>query len=79
MSNQKTVLNAQTITTANAATHEKKAVFQTSDIMSMFGISRATVWRWIKDGTLPAPIKMGARLNVWRVADIDAFVSKMGA
>ncbi len=74
----KTVLKAQTTTAASVATHEKKAVFQSSDIMRMFGISRATVWRWVRNGTLPKPVKMGTQLNVWKPEQIEAFVSKLG-
>jgi predicted DNA-binding transcriptional regulator AlpA len=70
---------AQTITATQVAIYEKKAVYQSSDIMRMFGISRATVWRWVKNGTLPAPVKFGTRLNVWKPDQIEDFVAKLGA
>jgi predicted DNA-binding transcriptional regulator AlpA len=72
-----TVLSAQTITATQVATN-KKAVYQSADIMTMFGISRATVWRWVKNGTLPKPVKFGTRLNVWKPEQIEDFVAKLG-
>jgi predicted DNA-binding transcriptional regulator AlpA len=79
MAKKDTVLSAQTTTATRVAVHEKKAVYQSSDIMTMFGISRATLWRWVKNGTLPAPVKFGARLNVWKPDQIEDFIAKLGA
>jgi predicted DNA-binding transcriptional regulator AlpA len=73
------VLDAQIIAATQIANHSKKAVFLSSDIMCMFGISRATLWRWVKNGTLPAPVKFGTRLNVWKPEQISIFVEKLGA
>jgi len=33
-------------------------------------VSRSTWWAGIKDGRFPKPVKLGARITVWRVADI---------
>jgi predicted DNA-binding transcriptional regulator AlpA len=78
MAKKATVLSAQTITAAQITTN-KKAVYQSADIMKMLGISRATVWRWVKNGTLPKPVKFGTRLNVWKPEQIEDFVAKLGA
>jgi predicted DNA-binding transcriptional regulator AlpA len=79
MAKKDTVLSAQTTTATRVAIYEKKAVYQSSDIMTMFGISRATLWRWVKNGTLPAPVKFGTRLNVWKPEQIENFIAKLGA
>lgn len=34
-------------------------------------ISDVTLWRWVRDGKLPKPIKVGKR-NFWRKSEIDA-------
>ena len=34
------------------------------------GVSRATVWRWVKAGYLPAPVKIGPNSTAWRVGDL---------
>ena len=39
-------------------------------------VSRATFWRYVKLGMLPRGIRLTPRCTVWRVADIEAFVSR---
>jgi excisionase family DNA binding protein len=29
------------------------------EVAAMFGVSRATIWRRVQDGTLPQPVKIG--------------------
>ena len=33
-------------------------------------ISKSTWWAGVKDGRFPKPLKLGARVTVWRVEDI---------
>lgn len=42
------------------------------------GISRTTVWRYIKTGMIPQPIKLGGRTCTWRVGDLREALKKMG-
>lgn len=35
-------------------------------------VSKSTWWAGVKDGRFPKPIKLGARVTVWRVEDIRA-------
>ena len=44
----------------------------TEDVTDALGVSRTTVWRLVKAGTLPAPIKLGPQCNRWRESDIEA-------
>jgi predicted DNA-binding transcriptional regulator AlpA len=53
-------------------------IYKSEDIMDVLGISRATLWRWVKNGTLPAPGKLG-KLNVWNTEVIEKFIAKLGA
>ncbi len=32
--------------------------------------SAATLWRKVKDGTFPQPIKLSKRVTVWRMGDV---------
>ncbi|WP_425283632.1 helix-turn-helix transcriptional regulator [Jannaschia faecimaris] len=46
-----------------------------TDVAQMLGIHRSTVWRWAKDGRLPAPIRpLRARIARWRVEEIEAAI-----
>jgi prophage regulatory protein len=37
-------------------------------------VSKSTWWAGIKDGRFPKPVKLGARITVWRVADIRSLI-----
>ena len=39
-------------------------------LMALYGLSKATIYRFIKDGIIPAPIKLTGRTSVWIVGDI---------
>jgi len=42
-------------------------------------ISVSTVWRWVKQGVLPKPLKLTRRTTVWRADDVDAAIEKMAS
>ena len=42
------------------------------------GISDMTLWRWVRDGKFPAPIKFNGR-NYWRRADARIDAQRIGA
>lgn len=37
-------------------------------------ISHATLWRKVKDGSFPAPVKLSPRVTAWRVEDVRAWL-----
>jgi predicted DNA-binding transcriptional regulator AlpA len=42
-------------------------------------ISRATIFRWVKDGRFPRPKRLGPRVIAWLAADVDDWVKKSAA
>ena len=40
-------------------------------LAEMLSISRATVWRWVKNGALPQPRKLGRNSTRWDVAEVN--------
>jgi prophage regulatory protein len=38
------------------------------------GLSRSTIYDWMKRGEFPQPIKLGARLVAWKESDITAWL-----
>lgn len=36
--------------------------------------SPATLWRKVKDGSFPAPVKLSPRVTAWRVEDVRAWL-----
>jgi prophage regulatory protein len=42
-------------------------------------VSPATVWRWVRGGQFPKPFKLGNRVTVWNLAEVDAFIEQGAA
>lgn len=49
------------------------AVKYTSDLQlaERYGVHRATIWRWSRDGVLPAPVTISPGCTRWRVDEIE--------
>lgn len=45
-------------------------------VMALFGCSRATVWRRVKVGLWPSPLKFGGRLALWNVGQIRKLLNE---
>ncbi len=43
-------------------------------ILPMLGFSATTLWRRVKQGTFPQPVKLSERVTAWRVEDIRAWM-----
>ena len=52
----------------------KEYYYLRQDLESLFQISRATIYRWVKEGSFPKPIHLGANMVRWKASDIDAWV-----
>ncbi len=48
-------------------------------IPDLIPFSPATLWRKVKDGTFPVPIKLSARVTAWRVEDVRAWMQSRTA
>jgi predicted DNA-binding transcriptional regulator AlpA len=49
---------------------------QSQLIPHIFPFSSATLWRKIRAGTFPRPVKLGPRITAWRLEDIRALIEK---
>lgn len=48
--------------------------YQTSDIMRITQKSRSTIWRWIRAGRFPKPMKIGPNSNAWTQEQLVSWV-----
>ena len=39
-------------------------------VLALFACSRATVWRHVKSGQIPAPVKFSERITAWQVGSL---------
>ncbi len=42
--------------------------------IGLLPVSRATLWRWIRDGKFPQPFKLGENCTVWDASEVDAWL-----
>ena len=48
-------------------------------VLEIVPASRATIWRWCRQGNFPRPIKLGSRCTAWREDDVQAWLKERGA
>lgn len=61
------------MTTQNQPT---RRYMKAKQIAQLLGIGRSTWWKFVQDGEVSRGIKLGDRLTVWPVEEIDAFLEK---
>ena len=42
-------------------------------------IAPATLWRWVRAGTFPKPVKLGANITAWRAKDVQRWLDEKAA
>lgn len=48
-------------------------------LATLFAVSQATIWRWAKDGKLPAPRKLGGNTTRFNVGEVREAITKLAA
>ncbi len=44
------------------------------EVMARTGLSRSTIWRWVRAGTFPAPVELGVNSIGWPAAAITEWL-----
>ena len=44
------------------------------EVEARTGLSRSTLYDWMKRGDFPQPVKLGARMVAWRESDVTAWL-----
>ena len=57
---------------------KQQAFLSDKDLAARYSIHRVTPWRWVRDGKLPAPIKINGATR-WKLSDIEAFEAEQEA
>lgn len=45
-------------------------------VMRLYGVSAATIWRGVKNGTIPKPSKLSERCTAWNVGLVRAALAE---
>lgn len=48
-----------------------RRILRAKSVMARMGWSRTTLWRRVRDGEFPAPVKTGANINGWYDDEVD--------
>ena len=46
-----------------------------ADVQTRTGLSRASVWRLVRDASFPAPVRIGRRAVAWLDTEIDSWIA----
>jgi prophage regulatory protein len=58
--------------------HESEQFLTDRAVSARYAIARETVWRWAKDGRLPAPLKIQGTTR-WRLSDLMAYEKELNS
>ena len=45
------------------------------ELAAMLAVHRTTLWRWVHDGHLPRPVRLGPNTVAWDSTQIDAWLA----
>ena len=61
-----------------SAPNDRRPRLTTPEVSEMFGVSRATLYRWIKDGLIPEPARdPESGWPIWQQPELDAVAKAM--
>lgn len=43
------------------------------DHVGRLPVHRNTLWRWVREGRFPQPVRLGQNITAWRLADVEAW------
>jgi len=49
-----------------------------SDLRTIIPLSDSTIWRRVRQGTFPAPVKLSERVTAWRAESIRQWLDEQG-
>jgi predicted DNA-binding transcriptional regulator AlpA len=52
---------------------ETKLYFSVKDLSVRYGVSKQTVWYWLREGRLNRPVKLGVNSTRWKLIDVEQF------
>lgn len=48
-------------------------------VLQFIPVSKSTLWAKVKEGTFPAPVKLGPRTTAWRAESIRQYIDQAAA
>lgn len=63
----------------SALVRESQLVKKPTNPAPVIPVSPSTLWRWVRLGQFPAPIRLSEKITAWRVGDIRAWLQSQAA
>lgn len=64
--------------------NENKSIYETlaaylrmKDLLVYLSLSESTIWRKVRDGSFPKPVKLSEAVTAWKTSDIRAWMAKI--
>jgi prophage regulatory protein len=57
-----------------AVTPEK--LIRLPSVLERVGVSRSTLWSWVREKRFPPPVRLGLRAVGWRESEVDAWIAE---
>ena len=62
--------NGQVLAQAN------DALLRRNEVQRLCALGRSTLWAKVREGTFPAPLKIGPRARAWTVSSVQAWIAR---
>lgn len=62
--------NKNAVSEMGSAKRDHNRLLRRPEVETVTGLSRSTLYDWMKRGDFPQPVKLGARIVAWRESDI---------
>ena len=59
------------------ATTTTDRLLRLSEVLARCGLSRSSLYRMMRDGSFPEPLKVGVRAVRWRESEIEAWLEAL--
>lgn len=53
---------------------KRERLLRRPEVEARTGLSRSTLYDWMKRGEFPQPVKLGARLVAWKESDVSEWL-----
>ena len=55
---------------------QARKVYRMKELVMLLGVSKETIYYWIRKGSFPRPIKLGTRISGWLGEDILKWIDE---
>jgi predicted DNA-binding transcriptional regulator AlpA len=58
-------------------TASPEATLTLQDLMTIYCVSKRTIWRWLAEGRLPRPLAVTRRIRRWKACEIQEHLDSL--